>query len=1255
MIIQSLHIEKFGKWSGLRLQNLEPGVNLFYGPNETGKTTLMQFIRTIFYGFSDERLAYAYQEEPEKTGGSMTLLTHQGILNAQRHLVSYPAEISENSLSTGKTKLKSSSPNQRYSGKNVFSGSSEISELPFFSQLSFRERFRTRNIEDGLILTNDKGIRQDIFQWKELLELSGDHSLRGETASLEMDEILFNSIFALGLQELQKLSVLDSTEAAKRLYDLSTGITRYSLGNILMKLQQARERILPPGEIPEILKTEDLQWCGKFFSPMLLKKNSEEGKKRVHAILELWNYRQLLLKQQENTLTQNKQYQKIHSELTCLENDSKKLEEDIQQQKHKLRIFEIASNIQSFWEKRADIDAKIVEFGASTPELTDFSDRKIEILSENREKLAKIRRETNELKQKRSELRSLLEELKQKKESISLNLPLIQKAPVLETFFQQQEWIETLRGRLDDLYRQQMDSEAQLTIDYRRLGIQLPDFSKISPEQPVEEIFPYDIRTLRSLKTPSIEMKRIRKQIHAVRKRRFELLRKAEEFSLKIGACFRACQERTATHPEVQTLPGMTGFPQIFLLNTTESLVPQAAQNSQHEKNRALNALNSNIVREIPEEILASGKNPKALPQETPSFEKNANPPQMDINAAARFLGEVLGAGRRSEIHLQQLNQALVNLAKYEKEKTQKSQRQILSIHELALRGGLFTFGLTLVLFELLRLTGLLGNGGGIVHFLFFLLGFVMCLGTFIWQFAAKQKLNKEFLKLDDSLENAYQQRDRLLRLTFEEREREIAKLSSDELLELTKEEMTKLILKMEFLENELKEMETASSAQAQKEALLKEAEHHAERLRKLRENFIQAQKRREKVLISLNLPENWKTSNIRHLIDAADRIRELWRRRSRDLEDFTLYSQELKLLVERLENLLPLFGKNCRQELKGNDERFPFINQVFSEMKSRLENEITRGKEAEMLEKKIAEIRSRLRKINAEGEKKHQIRAKILELSEIQNEKALQTALEKLSVIQELRAKRRELQKTIDQALDFSCSESMLWEVYEKHSPEQILEKKKILTNALAENEFQLASAQKRSLECRAIIEKIIADDSPIRIQFELSRTNAQIGHAVNSWRVFAMTQRLIETILKTYQQKRQPRTLERASRFMRQMTDGKYERVWTPIDEDLLFIQRTDGHIFSTEQLSMGTKELLYLAIRLALAEEYRQQNMALPIILDDVLVNFDRQRAAAAAKVLTEFADQDNQILFFTSHEHIREIFMKENALICDMEKN
>ncbi|MDO4628591.1 MAG: AAA family ATPase, partial [Planctomycetia bacterium] len=87
MIIRSVHIDRFGKWNGLRLQNLEGGINLFYGPNETGKTTLMQFLRTIFYGFSEERLAYVYPIEPERTGGKIQILTAQGEFTVTRHLI----------------------------------------------------------------------------------------------------------------------------------------------------------------------------------------------------------------------------------------------------------------------------------------------------------------------------------------------------------------------------------------------------------------------------------------------------------------------------------------------------------------------------------------------------------------------------------------------------------------------------------------------------------------------------------------------------------------------------------------------------------------------------------------------------------------------------------------------------------------------------------------------------------------------------------------------------------------------------------------------------------------------------------------------------------------------------------------------------------------------------------------------------------------------------------------------------------------
>ena len=55
MRISNLHVDGFGVWSGLELADLSNELNIFYGPNEAGKTTLMQFVRAMFYGFSPLR------------------------------------------------------------------------------------------------------------------------------------------------------------------------------------------------------------------------------------------------------------------------------------------------------------------------------------------------------------------------------------------------------------------------------------------------------------------------------------------------------------------------------------------------------------------------------------------------------------------------------------------------------------------------------------------------------------------------------------------------------------------------------------------------------------------------------------------------------------------------------------------------------------------------------------------------------------------------------------------------------------------------------------------------------------------------------------------------------------------------------------------------------------------------------------------------------------------------------------------------
>jgi len=76
--------------------------------------------------------------------------------------------------------------------------------------------------------------------------------------------------------------------------------------------------------------------------------------------------------------------------------------------------------------------------------------------------------------------------------------------------------------------------------------------------------------------------------------------------------------------------------------------------------------------------------------------------------------------------------------------------------------------------------------------------------------------------------------------------------------------------------------------------------------------------------------------------------------------------------------------------------------------------------------------------------------------------------------------------------------------------------------------------------------------------------------------------------------------------------------------------------------EVLSRGTREAVFLSLRLALAAGYARRGINLPLVLDDVLVNFDADRAGAAARVLRDFAKDGHQLLMFTCHRHIMQMF-------------
>lgn len=118
----------------------------------------------------------------------------------------------------------------------------------------------------------------------------------------------------------------------------------------------------------------------------------------------------------------------------------------------------------------------------------------------------------------------------------------------------------------------------------------------------------------------------------------------------------------------------------------------------------------------------------------------------------------------------------------------------------------------------------------------------------------------------------------------------------------------------------------------------------------------------------------------------------------------------------------------------------------------------------------------------------------------------------------------------------------------------------------------------------------------------------------------------------------KNQP-DLVNAQKYLNILTGGKYSLINLEKEE----IENSTGSIIKNwNNLSRGTKEQLYLALRLGYASNYSVNSTTmqsngkanLPLIIDDAFVNFDKERTKNTLKCLSEFSET-NQVLFFTCH--------------------
>ena len=194
---------------------------------------------------------------------------------------------------------------------------------------------------------------------------------------------------------------------------------------------------------------------------------------------------------------------------------------------------------------------------------------------------------------------------------------------------------------------------------------------------------------------------------------------------------------------------------------------------------------------------------------------------------------------------------------------------------------------------------------------------------------------------------------------------------------------------------------------------------------------------------------------------------------------------------------------------------------------------------------------------------------------------------------------------------------------------------------------------------QASAVLAQIAGQDDAARAETERQQALAAMANAAERYLTVHTAARLLKWAIDRYRETRQGPMLGRASEVFAALTLGSFQRLTVDADSDppALFGQRADGSRVGTAGMSEGTRDQLYLALRLAALELHlgastanashanaspanagpANANHALPFIADDLFINYDDARALAGLQALARLSEL-TQVIFLSHHAHL-----------------
>ncbi|KHE72790.1 AAA family ATPase [Halobacillus sp. BBL2006] len=364
--------------------------------------------------------------------------------------------------------------------------------------------------------------------------------------------------------------------------------------------------------------------------------------------------------------------------------------------------------------------------------------------------------------------------------------------------------------------------------------------------------------------------------------------------------------------------------------------------------------------------------------------------------------------------------------------------------------------------------------------------------------------------------------------------------------------------------------------------------------------------------------------------------------------------SEEIEALAEQIESneqLIQkiLFDLEKFYKLRNWESSQKSINQKWAELQRWVKEQENMVEQISQLSHSICESKKKFHEIELRLDSYIQKREELFLQAQVEDEEAYYAKADQHERLTNNQREVHRLKQQLKEMLaDSEQKEFNIWH----QVPDEPMVKIEIeaMKKEMAEAENRVRALQQDLSDIKSRLMQLENSGqlSELTHQYELEKE--KLREESKEWAKHQIALRLLERTKKRYMEKYLPEVIEKAAHYFSKLTGFQYKTIHLSTTERKeMKIAHNDGQLYEVQELSRGTKDQLYVALRIALGETMAE-TLRLPFMLDDAFVHFDQSRLKVMLEIL-EDVSRRHQVLLFTWRNDLGEHFKATNVITLE----